>query len=140
MEWNKVQFHREYSNNFHGKLWEYYGNILGGTIALSSKNLVLYSETYFYLRFKTIYAIIFQRKSFKAWKTMTNSSTNFILKFKFLRLSLLNLNLMTNFCKSKLHLRFKTARNAISLKTASKIIAQVQLTYHVKCLKHDQFT
>ena len=23
MEWNKVQFHREYSNNFHGKLWEY---------------------------------------------------------------------------------------------------------------------
>ena len=52
--------------------------------ALSSKNLVLYSKTYFWMRFKTIYAIIFQRKNFKAWKTMTNSSTNFILKFKFL--------------------------------------------------------
>ena len=51
---------------------------------LSSKNLVLYSETCFYMRLKTIYAIIFQRKNFKAWKTMTNSSTNFILKFKFL--------------------------------------------------------
>ena len=41
MEWNKVQFHREYSNNFHGKLWKYYGNILGGTIAL----LVLFDVT-----------------------------------------------------------------------------------------------
>ena len=52
--------------------------------ALSSKNLVLYSETYFYMRFETTCAIIFQRKNFKAWKTMTNSSTNFIWKFKFL--------------------------------------------------------
>ena len=103
--------------------------------ALNSKNLVLYSETYFYMRFKTIYAIIFQRKNFKTWKIMTNGSTNFILKFKFLWLSLLNLNQMTTFCKSTLSLRIKIARNAISLKTASKIIAYVQFTYHLKCLK-----
>ena len=32
------------------------------------KNLVLYSEALFYVRFKTIYAIIFQRKSFKGLK------------------------------------------------------------------------
>ena len=38
MEWNKVQFHPEYSNNFHVKLWEYYGNIPGGTIALCVLN------------------------------------------------------------------------------------------------------
>ena len=108
--------------------------------ALSSDNLVLCSETYFYMRFETIHAIIFRRKNFKVLKTMTNSSTNFILKFKFLWLSLFNLNQMTTFCKSTLHLRFRIARNAISLKTASKIIAYVQFTYHVKCLKHDQFS
>ena len=51
--------------------------------ALSSKNLVLYSETYFFMRFTTICAIIFQRKTFKTLKTMTNSSTNFILKLNF---------------------------------------------------------
>ena len=107
---------------------------------LSSKNLVPYSKIYFCMRFKTIYAIIFQRKKFTARKTMTNSSTNFILKFKFLWLSLLNLNQMTTFCKSTLHLRFKIARNVISLKTASKLIAYVQFTYHVKCLKLYRFS
>ena len=46
-----------------------------------------------------------------------------------------DLNQMTTFCKSTQPLRFKIARNAISSKTASKIIAYVQFTYHVKCVK-----
>ena len=93
--------------------------------ALDSKNLVLYRETHFYMRFKTIYAVIFQRKNFNAWKTMTNSLTNFILKFKFLWLT---------------YLIWITWQLFANRRYASKIIAYVQFTYHVKCLKHGQFS